>query len=126
NDPAVRYWAAIGCTVMPNEMAGAESRLASLLEDPEGAVHVAAAEALYHMGHKEEGLKGLIEELKSQNVFVKVQCINVLQSLGNDALLALDAVKKLIPPVTIPSTKQEETYDLKAARSFVEKFEERQ
>ncbi|MEP6737761.1 MAG: sulfatase/phosphatase domain-containing protein, partial [Chryseolinea sp.] len=126
NDPAVRYWAAIGCTVMPNEMAGAESRLASLLEDPEGAVHVAAAEALYHMGQKEEGLKGLIEELKSQNVFVKVQCINVLQSLGNDALPALDAVKKLIPPVTLPSTKHEETYDLKAARSFVKEFDERQ
>lgn len=123
NDPSVRYWAAIGCTVMPDQMAAAKPRLSALLEDPEGAVHVAAAEALYHMGSKDEGIKGMIEALKSQNVFVKVQCINVLQSLGKDALPALDAVKKLIPPGPTPALPQDNNYDLRAARSFIEQFD---
>ena len=42
----VRYWAAQGCTLLGANAAPAEAALRKHLEDPSGAVQVAAAEAL--------------------------------------------------------------------------------
>ncbi len=122
-DASVRYWSAIACTILNDHAAGLKDKLVVLLQDREGAVKVAAAEALYRLGNKKQGMDGLIAALQDENPFVKVQAINVLQYLGKEALPALDAVKKLIPPGEAPPLPQDDNFDLRAARGLVETLE---
>lgn len=119
-DPSVRYWAALGCTILGTDMNPAVSDLKLLLNDSEGAVRVAAAEALYELGETEEGFSALLSALKHDNLFVRVQALNVLQSLGDEAKPAIEYVKQLIPSGPLPNPGQDTAYDLRAARSFLE------
>jgi len=119
-DPSIRYWAATGCTILKINSADAKSQLLNLLQDPEGAVRVAAAEALYSVGDREKGLKGLVEALSHPNPFVKVQSLNVLQGMGKEALPAVDAVRKLVPPGPATPMPQDDNFDVRAARGLLE------
>jgi hypothetical protein len=121
-DPSVRYWAAIGCSVLSSKAAKYTTSLKTLLNDKEGAVQVAAAEALYRIGEKEIGLKALTAALSHPHTFVRVQAMNVLQYLGKDALPAMPQIKALIPNRT-PSPQDDSIYDVRAARTFLETFD---
>lgn len=118
-DPAVRYWAATGCSTMPLASGKYIPRLKKLLNDSDGAVRTAAAEALYRIGDKSSGLKGLAAALDDPNVFVRVQALNVLQYLGEDALPVKERIQKLIPASSNPG-QEGMIYDVRAARSFME------
>jgi arylsulfatase A-like enzyme len=78
-DPAVRHWAAVGCSVRGEKAAPAEKALRELLDDPSPSTRVAAGEALARLG-RPEGLEGLVRELDVP---------------GGDALGALDALASL-------------------------------
>jgi N-sulfoglucosamine sulfohydrolase len=121
-DPSVRYWVSIGCSVMSSESSRYTSQLKKLLHDKEGAVRVAAAEALYRIGEKEIGLNGLTAALGHPHTFVRVQAMNVLQYLGQGAWPAMASIKSLIPdrPVT---PQDDNVYDVRAARTFLETYE---
>lgn len=118
-DPSVRYWAAIGCSVLPSKAATYVASLRLLLDDKEGAVQVAAAEALYRIGEKEVGLKALTAALSHPHTFVRVQALNVLQYIGKDAQPAMSQIKALIPD-RAPSPQENNIYDVRAARTFLE------
>lgn len=120
NDPSVRYWAAVGCTVLRNMIPSVTTKLKPLLQDSEGAVQVAAAEALYYNGEREAGFSGLVKALKHENPFVRVQTLNVLQSIGKDASPALENVRKLIPIQPAAERGIDNDFDVRAARTFVE------
>ncbi|MDJ1501347.1 sulfatase-like hydrolase/transferase [Xanthocytophaga agilis] len=115
-DPVVRYWAATGCVVLKEAGTAAKVQLTELLNDVEPAVQIAAAEALYHIGEKDNAINTLIKSLEDSNEFVRLQALNVLQTFGQDATPAIPVAKKLIPG------KPSDTYDVRAARNFTEAF----
>lgn len=122
---SVRYWAAIGCAVNGKAAAKYSASLKTLLTDKEGAVQVAAAEALYRTGEKNVALKALTSALHHPHAFVRVQALNVLQYLGNEALPVIDEIKALIPSGEIPAPQNDNQYDVRAARTFIESIVDR-
>ncbi len=55
---SVRYWAAVGCSVLKEQSVIAKESLIELLDDSEIAVRIASAEALYHIGEKKNCYSG--------------------------------------------------------------------
>ncbi|WP_162054556.1 sulfatase-like hydrolase/transferase [Pontibacter pamirensis] len=116
-EPAVRYWAATGCTVLGKEAAPAKQALRKLTMDPEASVRIAAAEALYQLGEKERAINVLKDALKSDNVMVRVQALNVLENMNEDATEVLAAVRELIQ-----KNPQDKDYDSRAAEWLISKL----
>jgi N-sulfoglucosamine sulfohydrolase len=114
-DPAVRYWAAVGCVVLKEQSDRAADTLHKLLSDPEIAVRIAAAQALYLLGAKDIAIKVLNETLKDKNPFARLQALNVLQTFGKDALPALTLAKALML-----ENPKDNDYDARAAKALVE------
>ncbi|MGV3639831.1 MAG: sulfatase-like hydrolase/transferase, partial [Adhaeribacter sp.] len=117
--PVVRYWAATGCTVLGKQAAPARAALRKLLTDPEPAVHLAAAEALYQQGGKAEALPVLTAALKSDNLLVRVQSLNVLETMGADGAGALPALKEMIQ-----KRGKAKEYDFRAGKWLISKLEQ--
>lgn len=118
-NPVVRYWAAIACTVLQNKAVLAQGKLKQLLDDPEISVRIAAAEALFQTGEKVLALAALQEALKNENLMARVQALNVLENMEHDISPALKAIKALISP-----GKPSNEYDVRAARKLVENFKQ--
>ncbi|HEY5749279.1 MAG TPA: sulfatase-like hydrolase/transferase [Chryseolinea sp.] len=119
-NPSVRYWAAVGCTVLKAHAVAAKESLLKLLADPEIAVRIAGAEALYNIGEKQAAVNALSESLKSENQFARLQALNVLQTLGNDALPALEQARSLIP-----ADPKLDDYNARAAQTLIETIQDR-
>jgi N-sulfoglucosamine sulfohydrolase len=115
-DPVVRYWAATGITVLKEK--SAEEALKKALADPEIAVRIAAAEALYVTGKdKEAAIKTLTEALESDNSYARLQALNILDQTGKDARPALESARK------IAGQKAEMfDYDIRAAKVLLERY----
>jgi N-sulfoglucosamine sulfohydrolase len=119
-DPVVRYWAAIGCIVLQQKAAPAKYALKKLLNDSEASVRIAAAEAFYHLGEEKESILTLKEALKNDNSMVRLQALNVLENISEDASSVLPEVRSIIS--VDPEGSQ---YDIRSARRLVEKLENR-
>lgn len=115
-EPVVRYWAATGCTILGEKAAPAKDALKKMLHDPEISVRIAAAEALYLLGEKQNSINTLIDALKSDNVMARVQALNVLENMKEDATPALAAVKELI----FVDDSHNIDYDVRAAERLIE------
>lgn len=118
-DPVVRYWAAIGCTILGAQAKPAEKRLKEMMDDQEIAVRIAAAEALYHLGETEIALETLTAALQINSKIARVQALNVLEVMGEDATPALNEVNKL----TSKNLKGQD-YDVMAANRLIEKLKD--
>ncbi|MEX2594548.1 MAG: sulfatase [Anditalea sp.] len=117
-DPVIRYWAAVGFTILGKEAQAAQKELMKALDDPQVAVRVAAAEALYGLGETEPALEALTEALQVNNKMGRVQALNVLETMEEDAIPALAEIKKLVT-----RDQQNQDYDIRAANRLVEKLE---
>ncbi|WPP50752.1 sulfatase-like hydrolase/transferase [Catalinimonas niigatensis] len=117
-NPVIRYWAATAATIHTEKAAAVKEELKKLTHDPETAVRIAAAEALYHLGEKELAVQTLNDALTVDNEMARVQAINVLETMQQDAKSALPAVKAILP-----DDPDNNDYDVRAARSLVEKLE---
>jgi arylsulfatase A-like enzyme len=94
-DPSepVRWWAAQGCAILRENATPAEPALRKRLDDPSGAVQVAAAEALAGLGHVDLALPVLVRCLQdTNNAAFGLQAANVLDRLGERARPALAAM----------------------------------
>ncbi len=118
-DPVVRYWAATGCTILDSLAKPATKKLLERVDDPEIAVRVAAAEPLYILGETEVALKTLTAALQSDNKMARVQALNVLEFMGEDAAPSLGEINKLIS-----KNLKDQDYDIRAANRLVEKLKE--
>jgi N-sulfoglucosamine sulfohydrolase len=95
-NPIVRYWAAIGASVLADKAVSAREKLLTLLNDQDSTVRIAAAEALYRQGYK-TGLVPLLNEiLKSPNDKLRLFAINLLDDMGEDATEAIPDIEYLL------------------------------
>lgn len=98
SDPSepVRWWAAQACTMLGTRALPAAAALRSRLDDPSGAVQVAAAEALAAMGSTDAALPVLERWVTQadQRPFA-IQAANVLDRLGETARPLLSAMKSV-------------------------------
>ncbi|WAC09416.1 sulfatase-like hydrolase/transferase [Dyadobacter pollutisoli] len=115
-DPVVRYWAATGLAILKD--GSAKEQLKKSLNDSEPAVRIAAAEALYVTNTDKSGaMTALTETLKSDNPYVRLQSLNILDLTGKDVEPALGLARK------IADQKPEMfDYDIRAARVLLEKL----
>jgi hypothetical protein len=82
----VRWWAAQGCAMLGGKAASAEAPLRLRLLDKSGAVQVAAAEALVHLGKTKDALPTLERWLRSTDAsYFGLQAANVLDRIGEQA-----------------------------------------
>jgi arylsulfatase A-like enzyme len=98
-DPSepMRWWAAQGCTMLGEKAAPATEALRKHLDDPSGAVAVAAAEALARLGQVAEALPVLERWLEnSANQGTAQLAGNVLDRLGEQARPALPVMKRVL------------------------------
>ena len=98
-DPSepMRWWAAQGCTMLREKAAPAEAVLRKHLDDPSGAVAVAAAEAMARLGKVDAALGVLHHWAASrENGSFSLQATNVLDRLGEQARPALPARKRAL------------------------------
>lgn len=116
-DPVVRYWAATGCTILGKQSKLATDKLVQLTEDSELAVRIAAAEALYGLGQTDIALETLIAALRSDNKMARVQALNVMEVMGEDAAPAFAEISRLIS-----ANLEDQDYDIRAANRLGEKL----
>lgn len=117
-NPAVRYWAVVGCVINSTDAMEYKAQLADLIQDTEVAVRIAAAEALYNLDEKEMAVDALIQALENEYEMARTMALNVLELMGEDARKALPATKTLLE-----NASKKNSYDVRAAQRLVEKLE---
>lgn len=116
-DPIQRYWAATGCIVLGEKARPAVAVLKKALDDPLVAVRIAAAEALYGLGERAVAVRTLQAALKDSNKMARVQALNVLEIMEDDARPAFDAIEALTA-----DELQDQDYDIRAANRLLKKL----
>ncbi len=110
----VRWWGAQGCTMLGPEAAPAEAPLTKCLEDPSGAVQVAAAEALARLGKTGLALPVLMRWVQNTNApYFALQAGNVLQRLGEHARPVLPALTQTLSRWAVKDRPNSGRYYLK-------------
>ena len=94
SDSAVRYWAAVGCSVRGENAKSAITALRALCADPSPSVRVAADEALVRVGEP-SGLDRLVRELDTPDCDA-LAALDSLTALGERAVPATVAIQARI------------------------------
>lgn len=84
-EAVVRYWAAVGCSILQAEAKPAKTALIPRLNDPSADVSIAAAEALIYLGAEKVALAKLMFHLRHPNAMVRIHAANVLDAIGSKA-----------------------------------------
>jgi len=95
-DAAIRYWGATGIGNIGKEASRAESKMAKALDDESISVRVAAARALCFMGKPKKALPVLVQALRGEDTWGRLQAAIVLDSIGEDARSAEKALKEAL------------------------------
>ncbi len=66
DDPIIRYWGAVGARILGDDAKGLDEILIRRLKDETADVRIAAAEALYFLGHRDDAITALKEILQNQ------------------------------------------------------------
>lgn len=85
SDPAIRYWGAVGLGSLDRLSDKARQALQAGLADQQGAVRVAAADALCRHKLPDRAIEVLGKCLADPNEWVRLQAINVLDRLDEQA-----------------------------------------
>ena len=93
-DAAVRYWAALSCSVHPFDLPESTwNRLVQCLEDPSIAVQIEAANALVLHGETTEASNKLLSLIKHSNETIVLHAARAIELLGSPKHFS--AMKKL-------------------------------
>jgi len=95
-DAAIRYWGATGIGNIGKDAIEAESRMIAALEDESVSVRVAAARALCFMEKTNKPLPVLARALRGKDTWGRLQAAIVLDSIGEKARPAEDALKEAL------------------------------
>jgi uncharacterized sulfatase len=94
-DPAVRFWAAVGLHALGAGAAEAGEALAKALGDASAPVRIEAAATLCGLGRAEKALPVLEKELLSRDLRAALRAARALELLGETARPALPAMRKV-------------------------------
>ncbi|MHC4401920.1 MAG: sulfatase-like hydrolase/transferase [Planctomycetota bacterium] len=103
-EPAVRWWAALGSVMLGQQARPAEASLEKALGDDSPLVRVAAAEGLFQLGRVDPAREALAEALAHRAPFVRLRAVNALYRMGDDARPALAAIEKASMNGIYPAT----------------------
>jgi len=93
---AIRWWGALGCSMLGKQAVPAEAALRKRLDDPSGAVQSAAAGALAKLGQVNLALPVLENWItNTSGTFYTVHAANVLIRLGEAGRPLLPVMKKM-------------------------------
>ena len=95
-DSAVRWWAAVGLAALGPEARESQAALQRALTDVSPNVRITAAEALSGIGRVEESLPVLVEALRHEDGWVRLQAAIALGAIGPRAEPALGPMKKAL------------------------------
>jgi N-sulfoglucosamine sulfohydrolase len=118
HDRSVRYWAAVGLTILGKNAKAAEGALIKALTDKSGNVRIAAAEALCNLGRENIALPVLEKEVHNNNTKIALHALNVLDAIGESA-------RPVLPNLEIINNKIEDKYIQRAIAHLLEKFEKK-
>jgi len=93
DDPAIRWWGAVGLVALGKEAAPAEDALRQAVKDKSPNVRVAAAEAMANLGHTADALAVLEPALGHESEFIRLRAMNVLDRMDDAARPLLQAMK---------------------------------
>jgi arylsulfatase A-like enzyme len=116
HDPAVRYWAAVGLTILGKKAKGSGEALIKTLTDHSGNVRIAAAEALCYLGKENIALPVLESELHNNNTKIALHAVNVLNAIGESA-------RPVLPRLEPVLNKTDDKYIQRALSHLLTKFE---
>ena len=97
DDPAIRWWAAVGLVALGEEARPATDALLKATEDPSPNVRIAAADALCNLGRHDQAMPVLLAGLQHDSPFIRLRAINVFDRIGDKAKPHLDAIRKAKP-----------------------------
>lgn len=99
-EPSIRYWAATGIGNIGPDAATAADLMHGGLSDEAPVVRVAAARALFHLETREtSALPAVVEELRSNREWIRLQAALVLDEIGEKARPAIPALKEALGDV---------------------------
>jgi len=116
DDPAVRYWAAVGLGALGHEATEAEKPLAESLDDPAWNVRIATAEALVRIGGRVDVMPVLVDALGHESEWIRLRSLNVLDLIGQEARPALPAIQ------SAAKAKSQFGYDHRLVEQLVDKL----
>ncbi len=93
-DAAVRWWGAIGLAALGRQATAASNALTEALTDSSPDVRVAAAEALHHLGQTDLAVTALRQALGENDVFVRLEALNVCQRMGPAASPLVEQIRQ--------------------------------
>ena len=96
DDPAMRYWGAIGLTVLGSASYPARTELAKALTDSKSWVRFAAAEACCSIGLEAVAVKTLSAGLQLANIKENLHAAQILLALGEMSRPAMPEMKQAI------------------------------
>ncbi len=115
DDPIVRYWGALGCSVLGERAVEMSPHLVKLGDDPSACVRLTAAGALWEAGKKKAGLQALLREFARPS-----DSFN-----DEDEILLTNLAKQLDMIDQIPEEWFERVRQDKSAGQYVRRFVER-
>lgn len=84
-EAVVRYWAAVGCSILKSQSMPAKAALIARLNDTSADVKIAAAEALSYLNAEEKALAELMLQLTHPSAMVRIHAANVIDAIGRKA-----------------------------------------
>ena len=96
DDPAVRYWAAMGLRALGSKAAPAAESLLEALGDAAPNVRIEAAAALAGIARTDKALPVLAAELRNKDLRVVLHAARILQLLGERARPVLAAMQRAL------------------------------
>ncbi len=120
DDGAIRYWGATGLLILGEKARPWIPNLETALKDSSADVVVVAAEALYYLGEKEEGLKAMLNVLNDPNEFARLHALNAIDFTGEST----PEVKRAVIRLYKQSTKEEKdnAYDQRLVTWLFDKW----
>ncbi|MDG1938921.1 MAG: sulfatase-like hydrolase/transferase [Pseudomonadales bacterium] len=95
-EASVRYWAAVGFSILKEQALPAKKSLLLRLNDKSADVQIAAAEALTHLGHEKEALSIMMKQLQHDSAMVSIHAANALNGIGHKADPVAEQLKNMV------------------------------
>ena len=124
-EPIVRYWAAMGCTILKEQAMPAKLMLLQKLRDNSADVQIVAAEALAYMGNEQQALEILMKQLTHPSAMVRIHAANALDAIGIKVKPVAKELKTMVAAMQSLKTQgklPEENYLLSALSHTISKL----